>query len=410
MDPTDELALRDVLFGEGASQKSYAVLCHKEDETHISSVFQDAFADGGSLAEFRLLDCDYILPESEKSIAERFKLNPKQRPVVFVSGHVGPPKQVHFPSYCVAVLVNSSVYSHFHLAHTQSLQVPTKHLKTGKMLSKLLKNMLEPRAAKVETTQDLRTKCLNQDVCGLLLKGSKTVSGRVKSAVQNLLSQHPKKVAFASVDTSVLFVRNLEEYLPEFQPGVHRFVVFRKLSGGLDTKDDRLITSIATLDDPKKIGFSSMNDLVQRVVDDKASMTKLSSLPMIKTRTKKLEEEERAKRQRRQSQQQQQASPPTFAPTENDGSREGRRAERERRREAHYAEQNIKPMTPEEAQEMERQRRIRMEEEAAKWNIAPEDADSPVDIEHDQDDVMQEGDGGYRQDGDDEDDDVLDLD
>lgn len=86
--------LRDVLFGEGDANKSYVVLCHKEDSTHISSVVQDAHNDGSAPAEFRLLDCDYILPSSQKSIAERFKLNMKTRPTVFVSGAAGPPKQV----------------------------------------------------------------------------------------------------------------------------------------------------------------------------------------------------------------------------------------------------------------------------------------------------------------------------
>lgn len=239
------------------------------------------------------------------------------------------------------------------------------------MLVKLLKNMLEPRAAKIETTQDLRTKCLNQPVCGLLLKGSKTVNSSVKNAVSNLLEQHPK-VSFASVDASVLFVRNLEEYLPEYQPGVHRFVVFEKVSGGTGSKDDRLVTSIATLDDKAKIGYASMNNLVQSVVDKKASMQKIPALPVIKTRTKKLEQEERAKRQRkeqRDSSTGSSSSTPGGQFTPNDGSKEGRKAERERRRAEHYAQQNVKPKTPEEIAEMERKRRIRMQEEAERWNM-----------------------------------------
>lgn len=264
------------------------------------------------------------------------------------------------------------------VAHSfSSPQIPSKHLKTGSMLVKLLKNMLEPRAAKIETTQDLRTKCLNQDVCGLLLKGSKTVNSSVKTAISNLLEQHPK-VAFASVDTSVLFVRNLEEYLAEYTPGVHRFVVFQKVSGGVNAKDDRLVTSIATLEDPSKIGYATMNALVQSVVDKKEKMTKIPSLPVIKTRTKKLEEEERAKRQRKEERTAPDESTTTSTPggqfTANDGTREGRKAERERRRQEHYKEQNVKPKTPEEIKEMERKRRIRMEEEAERWNMAPDDA------------------------------------
>ena len=60
-----------------------------------------------------------MLPKSGKSIYEKFNLNKKKRPVVFVSVKVGPPKQV-----------------------------PEKHLETGGMLMTLLKQMLEPHAAK----------------------------------------------------------------------------------------------------------------------------------------------------------------------------------------------------------------------------------------------------------------------
>ena len=281
------------------------------------------------------------------------------------------------------------------------------------MLVKLLKNMLEPRAAKIETTQDLRTKCLNQNVCGLLLKGSKTVNTSVKNAVSNLLEQHPN-VAFASVDTSVLFVKNLEEYLPEYQPGVHRFVVFQKVSGGINAKDERLVTSIATLDDSSKIGYASMNTLVQSVVDGKAEMTKLSALPMVKTRTKKLEEEERAKRQRKEQQQASGTGGSTSTPggqfAPNDGSREGRKAERERRRAEHYAEHNVKPKTPEEIQEMERKRRIRMEEEAERWNMAPEDADGESNGGYDIGDESDEGEYVVEDANEEDDEDVIDLD
>lgn len=278
------------------------------------------------------------------------------------------------------------------------------------MLVKLLKNMLEPRAAKIETTQDLRTKCLSQDVCGLLLKGSKTVSGQVKTAMNNLLEQHPK-VAFASVDTSVLFLSNLEEYLTEFQAGTHRFVVFKKMSGGIEAKEDRLVTSIATLGD-KKTGYTSMNELVQSVVDGKAEMIKIPSLPVIKTRTKKLEEEERAKRQRKEQRASQESSSQgTSSFQTNDGSAQGRKAERERRRAEHYKEHNVREKTPEEIQEMERKRRIRMEEEAARWNMAPEDApeegepiqEEYMDTEEDQEYVNEEKKS-------DDEDDVLDLD
>ena len=89
------MELRDVFFGEGGTGKNYAVLCHDEKSNiPVSSVFQDAHNDGSAPAEFRLVDCNYVLPASEKSIADRFKLKTKERPTIFVSGAVGEPKQV----------------------------------------------------------------------------------------------------------------------------------------------------------------------------------------------------------------------------------------------------------------------------------------------------------------------------
>jgi len=89
----DDLELREVFFGEGDG-KNYAVLCHPEDATYpISSVFQDASNDGSAPAVFKLLDCNHVL-SSEKTVFQRFKLNEKNRPVIFVSGRVGQPKQV----------------------------------------------------------------------------------------------------------------------------------------------------------------------------------------------------------------------------------------------------------------------------------------------------------------------------
>lgn len=395
IDVTDQLALREVFFGEGASGKDYAVLCHPEAKDGsvglpISSVFQDASDDGSAPAEFVLMDCDYILPESGKSIYDKFKLNKKKRPTVFVSGKVGPPKQV-----------------------------AEKHLKTGAFLTKLLKQMLEPHAAKVEKTKELKEKCLNKDVCGLLLKGGKP-EPYVKHAVANLLGKYPK-VQFASVDSTVLFVTNLEEYLPEYEAGVHRFVVFKKLSGGLSAGDNetkaegRLKTSILPLE-TTGVSFGAMNTLVSDVINGK-KMKSIPSLPNIKTRTKKLEESERQKRDRKKDQARRKAQedqkPPQQTFSANDGSKEGRRLERERRRAEHNAQNNVKPKTPEEIAEMERMRRQRMEEEASKWNIGAEDAPEegePIDGEEWVDDGDDE-ESEYIDDLDEEDgEDVLDLD
>jgi hypothetical protein len=384
----DELELRDIFFGEGGTGKSYAVLCLDEESTlPISSVFQDAYNDGSAPAEFRLLDCNYVLPDSEKSIAERFKLDLKNRPTIFVSGTIGAPQQVS-----------------------------SKYLKTGPMFVKMLRGKLEVRAAKIETTQDLRVKCLDKDICGLLLKGAKTAPGYLKDAMNKLLKEFPN-VAFASVDASVLYVKNLEEYLPELQDGQPRFVVFQKMSGSVDAGKDRLITSIAALP-TNGVSYGQMSNLVAGVVSKTEKLTKVSALPMIKTRSKKLEEEERAKRERKLDQQRRQQSgqsdgtTPGGAFSANDGSRDGRRAERDRRRNDHRTANNVQDKTPEQLAEMERQRSIRMEEEAKKWNMAPDDAPdegSPAmddDIMEDYTETIVEDLDEDKEDGED----VLDLD
>jgi hypothetical protein len=297
------------------------------------------------------------------------------------------------------------------------------------MLVKALKNLLTPKAEKIETTQDLRTKCLDKDTCALLLKGSKQSPNYIKDAMEKLITEFPK-VAFAAVDASVLYVKGLEaEYLQEFSAGTARFVVFQKVSGTADkSKSDssRLKTSVASLD--VSVAYGPMSNLIGDVVSKKAKMQKVSTLPTIKTRTKKLEQEENAKRQRRSEQQNRKSSDTGSGggggggyfndQTSNDGTADGRRAERERRRAEHRANNpNYIEKTPEEIAEMERQRRARMEEEASKWNVAPDDAPeegAPVsDESYDTDDWddNDESSGTAVEDGDDDDDeDVMDLD
>lgn len=290
------------------------------------------------------------------------------------------------------------------------------------MLVKALKNLLEPKAEKIETTQDLRSKCLEKDICGLLLKGAKQSPKYVKDAMSKLLTEFPK-ITFAAVDSSVLYVKGLEaEYLPEMVEGQPRFAVFQKIGGSTDSSSkDRLKTSVAALP-TSGVSYGPMSNLVAGVVQKTQEMTKIPSLPTIKTRTKKLEEEERAKRQRRMDQQRRQSQGGDgggsttgggyFTDNDNDGTRDGRKAERERRRAEHRASNpNYREKTPEEIAEMERLRRQRMEEEASKWNMDSEDAPpegAPV------------GDGGYYMDEDEydsdeanpgeDDEDVLDLD
>ncbi len=398
------MALREVFFGEGHGH-SHVVLCNtpsKENEKPlpISSVFQDAMDEirpsstsstttgNNNAIQFSLLDCTYTLPTSGKTIAQKFNLNLQQRPTIFVSS----PK------------LDSNVPK----------QIPSKHLKTGHMLAKVIKSMLLPHTQKIESSKDLKNKCLNTNYCALLLKGE-TPQKFLKDAIQSLLQKYgdnddvKKQVSFASVDSATMYVLGLEEFIPEFTKGEHRFVMFKKVSGGIKEGDKRLITSMVSLSEKDVLSHNSMEDLIKSVINGKNDkMKKLSSLPQVKTRTKKLEESERAKRQRKSDASKKKKDQATKHSGENDGSKEGRKAERERRREEHKKnDPNYKDKTPEEIQEMERQRRQKMEEEAAKWNIGAEDDDE----------LPEEGDGAYDdgeeeyivEDGDD-DEDIMDLD
>ena len=99
---SNELELRELLFGEDittGTNTNYATLCYPSNAIYpISSVFQDAANDGSAPCRFRLLDCDtsMLFTEEKKTVMERFSksLNKKTKPIIFVSGSIGPPKQV----------------------------------------------------------------------------------------------------------------------------------------------------------------------------------------------------------------------------------------------------------------------------------------------------------------------------
>mmetsp|Transcript_3666 Transcript_3666/g.5422 ORF Transcript_3666/g.5422 Transcript_3666/m.5422 type:complete len:213 (-) Transcript_3666:96-734(-) len=211
------------------------------------------------------------------------------------------------------------------------------------MLVKALKNVLEPfRTIKIETSKDLKTKCLSKSHCALLLKGnSGKVEPYLKDALTSLMAIYqPKGVVFATMDATVLLASGLEEYLPVHRKGQHRFVLFEKMSGGLKDeattttegggegeeggapkKEGRLITSIAPLESTT-LSYAGMNDVLQKVVVSKSlKPRKIPALPNVKTRTKKLEEQEQQKRQRRTEQQQRQQQQQTMLPR---GKRKGK--------------------------------------------------------------------------------------
>mmetsp|Transcript_12166 Transcript_12166/g.18277 ORF Transcript_12166/g.18277 Transcript_12166/m.18277 type:complete len:467 (-) Transcript_12166:36-1436(-) len=379
IDTGDELALREVFFGEGPYSKDYAVLCHSDADPDlpISSVFLDSFSEGSAPVDYVLLDCDYVLPSSGKSIAKRFKLDTSVFPTIFVSGKSMTPKQI-----------------------------PQKHLKTGTMLTKVLRKMLLPSALKIDSTRTLKQKCLDKDYCAVLLKGSGTVEARVKNAVTNLVTDYPG-VQIASVDSTSNYLANLEEVLldlSEYEEDRHRLVMFKKVSGSAVTPEDigdededeetpnkappqdsgRLITSVAVYESGQSFSTNNLADFIQNVQSGKIKAKKLSTLPSLKTRTKKVNAKIIAKRQKlaarkkqeRESKQKGSAGGGAFGSTDStNDSKADRKAERDRRRREHHAKNNVKPKTPEEIKAQEAARRKRMEEEAAKWNMMPEDLD-----------------------------------
>ena len=80
------------------------------------------------------------------------------------------------------------------------------------------------------------------------------------------------------------------------------FIVFQKSSGTTDkskTDSSRLKTTAVALD--VDVTYGPMSNLVTSVVSGSATMTKVSTTPTIKTRTKKLEKTENEKRQRRKN-------------------------------------------------------------------------------------------------------------
>ena len=142
----------------------------------------------------------------------------------------------------------------------------------------------------------------------------------------------------------------------------------------------RLVTSVVAYTG-KSFHQSSLSSFLADIVNGKYLFTKLPALPAIKTRSKKNEEAEGTKRKRyldrkfRETQRQHESSSQSQQRT-SDGifTKEQRKADRDRLRDDHRKVNKVRDLTPEEIAERERNRRQRMEEEAAKWNVLPDDA------------------------------------
>ena len=141
---------------------------------------------------------------------------------------------------------------------------------------------------------------------------------------------------------------------------------------------------------------------------------------MIKTRSKKVEAKAQVKRARETDQKKRAqggGSTTSSSSSANDGSKEGRRAERDRRRDEHRSQTGAEPKTPEQIAEIERRRRIRMEDAESAWTVQDGDLPpegEPVGDEGDlgdyTDDDDDDNDGGDNDSEGDDDEEVLDLD
>jgi hypothetical protein len=90
---TDEEAIKNVLYGG----HPWIVMCKNEsDTTEIWSPFMDAARELGSTAKAAVIDCYAPLPQSGKTLAEKFKFqqNYKWDPLLFLCANGDRPKQV----------------------------------------------------------------------------------------------------------------------------------------------------------------------------------------------------------------------------------------------------------------------------------------------------------------------------
>jgi hypothetical protein len=229
------------------------------------------------------------------------------------------------------------------------------------------------------------------------------------------------------MDSSVLLMTNLEStnlHEADFSKGTHRLAAFKKVSGSLNvsnaTNDEgaggkhnhgRLVTSVVAY--TGDFHHLSLNNFMSDILNAKYSFARLPALPVIKTRSKKNEEAERTKRQRysdqkmREAQRKQEFTSDQQRSPDGIFTKEQRKADRDRLRDEHRKKQKVRDLTPEEIAERERLRRQRMEEEAAKWNVLPDDAPPEGEMMEEQIDADEEA--GFGE-GIDAEEDIMDLD
>merc|ERR1712232_1439889 len=142
----------------------------------------------------------------------------------------------------------------------------------------------------------------------------------------------------------------------------------------------RLITSLRPYQGAHPLTYPYLSEFVSGIVAGRVEIKKIPALPQIKMRTKKNEQavvdkrRRAAERKKREEEQRMGGIRDETAGAFGGDSKAERKAKRDELRAEHYKKNNVRERTPEELAEMERNRRKRMEEEAAKWNVMEEDA------------------------------------
>jgi hypothetical protein len=224
LDVEDTMHISDVFSG---SLGGHVVLCLSQDEVERSKPLNSAFIDAAGiiddgksetpLAKFVTVDCDAVTTKGGKSIHSKYGLDSSAKPAV------------------VAVVNKGG----------KVLQVKGKDLRSGYVLSKVVRGMLEVRAGKVESTKQLVTKCLSQRYCVAILKGGGVdeAGKKGRGEFKALMEGWSDEVAFVSVDSTVLEVQGVEVRMEDFVEGKDRAVLFVNEDEG-DVKDDTRVKAV----------------------------------------------------------------------------------------------------------------------------------------------------------------------
>lgn len=259
-------------FNEGPVSKTFIVLCYNNNaeinDLPIYEPFQQAHHEfiHHHDVEFYVMDCDTVLPDSGKTISNRFNLDTdKHQATLFMSGNTGLP-----------------------------VEIPPKYHKKSKILIQYIKTKTTPLIHKIKTSKDFKTKCLSKNMCGLILK-PRIMEKKLTKTIKKLMKEY-KDVKFCSVESEHVLVPHVEEYIPLYE-GKVRFVVFQR-----EYNKDKSVVRFVYLE--QEADYKHMNQLLKKMIlKSITDWRKLPILPYIQTRSKKNEQLDLKKRERLKKQQ-----------------------------------------------------------------------------------------------------------